>query len=159
MPGNGWSGIGTAQGLNFAPAGYLNMNIGCTESVEAVPNPDGVGEHNSTGHCGGMLAGLPRSSAAGSLPAPSPGSKRSGLRSIKPGIDPNRPIRLCGRVWDAGLCADGRGEYISRAPTDPIGPTRATARFGSARMRGSSARYITGGDLSYPECGYLICLR
>ncbi len=130
-------GIGTAEGLYFAPAGY--PNIKCAGSLGAVLGVSGMWPTRLDGSLqrhAREFATLKRGrESAGTV-------TRLNAQWIEehrswPRPDLSHRHRGCVRI--DGLYAEVRGKHASRAPTDPIESTLATVRFRPTRTRGTPA--------------------
>ena len=131
-------GIGTAEGLNFAPADYPNIKR--AENLEVGPGASGIWPTRLDGSLrrhAHEFATLKRGrESAGTV-------TRLNAQWIEEHRGWRRPHlshrhRSCVRI--DGLYANVRGEHASRAPTDPIESALATVRFRPTKTRGTSAR-------------------
>ncbi len=142
-------GIGTAEGLHFAPAGYPNIKY--AESLEAVLGASGIWPTHldrSLRRHAHRFATLKRGrESAGTVTR----LNAQWIEEHRSWPRPDVSHRHRSRVRIDGLYAGVRGEHAPRAPTDPTESALATARFRPTKTRGTLARYIVNNDRLYLE--------
>ncbi len=142
-------GIGTAEGLHFAPAGYPNIKY--AESLEAVLGASGIWpthlDRSLRRHAHRFVTLERGRESAGTVTRLNP----QWIEEHRSWPRPDLSHRHRSRVGIDGLYAEVRGGHALRAPSDPTESAFATVRFRPTKTRGTLARYIADNDRLYLE--------